>query len=108
MLIWMYHQLLYATTGASHLPPLSDQRKADLARAFEEAIVDVLVAKAMAALDETGLSRLVVAGGVGHRPRQLCQIERIAFTALQGRLLRSRLRPITQGLLYEGSAFLCR
>src|SRR5258708_37610807 len=45
--------------------PPSQQRKADLARAFEEAIVDVLVSKAMAALDETGLSRLVVAGGVG-------------------------------------------
>ena len=45
--------------------PLSQQRKADLARAFEEAIVDVLATKAMAALDATGLSRLVVAGGVG-------------------------------------------
>ena len=45
--------------------PLSQQRKADLARAFEEAIVDVLVAKSMAALDQVGLSRLVVAGGVG-------------------------------------------
>jgi N6-L-threonylcarbamoyladenine synthase len=45
--------------------PLSQQRKADLARAFEDAIVDVLVAKAIAALDQTGLQRLVVAGGVG-------------------------------------------
>jgi len=54
-----------AVSTLSHKAPLSDQRKADLARAFEEAIVDVLVAKAMAALDETGLERLVVAGGVG-------------------------------------------
>jgi len=54
-----------AVSTLARKEPLSDQRKADLARAFEEAIVDVLVAKAMAALDETGLSRLVVAGGVG-------------------------------------------
>jgi N6-L-threonylcarbamoyladenine synthase len=45
--------------------PATEQRNADIAREFEEAIVDVLVAKALAALDATGLTRLVVAGGVG-------------------------------------------
>ena len=45
--------------------PATDQRNADIAREFENAIVDVLVAKSLAALDVTGLSRLVVAGGVG-------------------------------------------
>ncbi|HTS21542.1 MAG TPA: tRNA (adenosine(37)-N6)-threonylcarbamoyltransferase complex transferase subunit TsaD [Casimicrobiaceae bacterium] len=45
--------------------PLSEERKADLARGFQDAIVDVLALKAMRALDESGLSRLVVAGGVG-------------------------------------------
>lgn len=44
---------------------LNDERRADLARAFEDAIVDVLVAKALAALDATGFGQLVVAGGVG-------------------------------------------
>jgi N6-L-threonylcarbamoyladenine synthase len=44
---------------------VSEQRNADIAREFEDAIVDVLVAKAIAALDVTGVSRLVVAGGVG-------------------------------------------
>jgi N6-L-threonylcarbamoyladenine synthase len=44
---------------------LSDQRRADIAFAFQDAIVDVLRAKALAALDSTGLRRLVVAGGVG-------------------------------------------
>ena len=39
--------------------------KADVARAFEDAVVDVLVAKSLQALDATGLSTLVVAGGVG-------------------------------------------
>ncbi len=39
--------------------------RADVAASFQAAIVDVLVAKAVAALDLTGLHRLVVAGGVG-------------------------------------------
>jgi N6-L-threonylcarbamoyladenine synthase len=38
---------------------------ADLARAFIDAIVEVLVAKCVRALETTGLHRLVVAGGVG-------------------------------------------
>jgi len=38
---------------------------ADLARAFVEAIVEVLVAKCMRALEQEKLDRLVVAGGVG-------------------------------------------
>ncbi len=42
-----------------------EQARADIARAFVEAIVDVLAAKALRALDQTGLSTLVVAGGVG-------------------------------------------
>ncbi|HET6719905.1 MAG TPA: tRNA (adenosine(37)-N6)-threonylcarbamoyltransferase complex transferase subunit TsaD, partial [Rhodocyclaceae bacterium] len=41
------------------------QKKADIAAAVEDAIVDVLVAKSMAALKACRLSRLVVAGGVG-------------------------------------------
>ena len=42
-----------------------DQAKADLARGFVDAAVDVLVAKSLAALKKTRLKRLVVAGGVG-------------------------------------------
>jgi N6-L-threonylcarbamoyladenine synthase len=51
-----------AEAGAADLPP---QRKADIAREFQAAVVDVLVAKAVAAVDATGHRRLVVAGGVG-------------------------------------------
>ncbi len=40
-------------------------RKADLAASTEAAIVDVLLKKSLAALKQTGLKRLVVAGGVG-------------------------------------------
>jgi len=39
--------------------------RADVAAAFEEAVVEVLVAKSRAAVARTGLDRLVVAGGVG-------------------------------------------
>jgi N6-L-threonylcarbamoyladenine synthase len=44
---------------------LDEQTKADLALAVQEAIVEVLANKALAALTQTGLSQLVVAGGVG-------------------------------------------
>jgi len=40
-------------------------RKADLAASTEAAIVEVLVKKSLTALAQTGLQRLVVAGGVG-------------------------------------------
>jgi N6-L-threonylcarbamoyladenine synthase len=45
--------------------PGDKQTCADLAAAVEEAIVDVLIAKTLAALDSTGVDELVVAGGVG-------------------------------------------
>src|SRR5205085_11295880 len=47
------------------LPPLDDTGRADIARAFEDAVVDVLVAKACAAVVASTSGRLVVAGGVG-------------------------------------------
>ncbi|MDP4836286.1 MAG: tRNA (adenosine(37)-N6)-threonylcarbamoyltransferase complex transferase subunit TsaD [Burkholderiales bacterium] len=46
-------------------PIVSERLAADLAAATQEAIVDVLVSKSIKALDQTGLKRLVVAGGVG-------------------------------------------
>ena len=55
-------------TLARTLPP-GAQRDADIAREFEVAVTDVLVAKALAALATTGMSRLVVAGGVGANRR---------------------------------------
>lgn len=46
-----------------------DAMRADIAAAFEAAIVDVLVAKSLAALERTGCQTLVVAGGVGANRR---------------------------------------
>jgi N6-L-threonylcarbamoyladenine synthase len=45
--------------------PLSKEQRADMAASVQAAIVDVLCAKSMRALQATGLKRLVVAGGVG-------------------------------------------
>ena len=45
--------------------PRSDAQRADMAASVQAAIVDVLCAKSLRALQASGLSRLVVAGGVG-------------------------------------------
>lgn len=44
---------------------IDDQTRADICRAFQEAIVEVLVKKSLKALKQTGLNQLVIAGGVG-------------------------------------------
>jgi len=43
---------------------LSDQERADIAAGFQEAMVDMIVANATRALEETGAQTLVVGGGV--------------------------------------------
>lgn len=43
---------------------LDEQTKADIARAFEDALVDTLLIKSRRALEQTGFNRLVIAGGV--------------------------------------------
>lgn len=59
--------VLYALAGAPVAkvpPPPPGSRRADLAASFQQAVVDVLVAKARQALRKTGLKRLAVGGGV--------------------------------------------
>ena len=51
--------------GGSDASQLPVSRKADIAAAFQAAVIDVLVAKSLRALEITGMSSLVVAGGVG-------------------------------------------
>ena len=48
---------------------VTQQQRADLAASTQAAIVEVLLKKALLALKETGLKRLVVAGGVGANKR---------------------------------------
>lgn len=44
--------------------PISEQTRADIACAFEEAVVDTLLIKCRRAVRQTGINRLVMAGGV--------------------------------------------
>src|SRR5690606_8979772 len=50
-------------TLAEH-EPVDEQTRADIARAFEDAVVQTLVIKCRRALQQTGLRSLVIAGGV--------------------------------------------
>ena len=58
-------QVLLAWKGSDR----SDQTRADVARAFEDAIVETLAIKCRRALAATGARALVVAGGVGANKR---------------------------------------
>ncbi len=52
-------------TRVRALGTLDERMRSDLAASFQEAIVDVLVAKCLQAMERESLERLVVAGGVG-------------------------------------------
>jgi N6-L-threonylcarbamoyladenine synthase len=64
---------------------LDAQARADVARGFETAMVETLVAKALRALRQTGLPALVVAGGVGANRRLREELVR-AVAATGGRV----------------------
>jgi len=56
---------------------IQHQCRADIARAFEEAVVDTMVIKCRRALQQTNLSRLVVAGGVSANKRLRQQLHKL-------------------------------
>lgn len=60
----------------------TDQDKADVARAFEDAVVDTLVIKCRRALEQTGFHQLVMAGGVAANQRLRAALD----AALPGRV----------------------
>ena len=55
-----------------------DAEKADIAKAFEEAVTETLAIKCARALDQTGYRSLVVAGGVGANRRLREQLQTLA------------------------------
>jgi N6-L-threonylcarbamoyladenine synthase len=57
---------------------LSDTDRADIAHAFQEAVVGTLVIKCRRALQQTGLKRLVIAGGVSANSRLREELARMA------------------------------
>lgn len=50
-------------------PQLTDSERANVAASFQEAVIDVLTAKAFAACKRTGIDRLLIAGGVAANSR---------------------------------------
>lgn len=60
---------LNTVTAAREQGELDDQTRADIALAFESAVVDTLAIKCRRSLEQTGCRRLVVAGGVSANRR---------------------------------------
>jgi N6-L-threonylcarbamoyladenine synthase len=80
--------------------PLDAQAQADVAWEFQEAVTEILTAKCMTALRETGLDNLIVSGGVGANARlrerlnkatkrKLCKVSypRLAFCTDNGAMI---------------------
>lgn len=106
------------TAALSRLPANADeQTRADLAHAFQEAVVETLTVKCARALEATGFARLVVAGGVGanlrlrerlrqdlgatiglHFPRQAFCTDNAAMIAYVGWQRRREGRPAAAGI----------
>jgi N6-L-threonylcarbamoyladenine synthase len=64
---------------------VGESARADLAAEFQEAVVDVLVVKSLAALRQTRLKQLVVAGGVGANRRLRGRLD-VELAQRQGRV----------------------
>ncbi|PSW15112.1 tRNA (adenosine(37)-N6)-threonylcarbamoyltransferase complex transferase subunit TsaD [Photobacterium sanctipauli] len=66
-----------------------DQTRADIAFAFQEAVVDTLAIKCKRALKQTGYKRLVIAGGVSANKYLRQELERL-MTGLKGEVFYPR------------------
>jgi len=55
-----------------------EQSKADIAYAFQAAVIDTLAIKCRRALQQTGLKRLIIAGGVSANQRLRSELQRLA------------------------------
>lgn len=66
------------TVNALHHEPQDDQTRADIARAFEEAVADTLAIKCRRAIEQTGIRQLIVAGGVSANKRLRERLDKLA------------------------------
>lgn len=73
---------------------LAEQDAADIARAFEEAVVNTLSIKCRRALEETGYKKLIIAGGVSANLR-LREVLEEAMAKVDGRLFYAQLKYCT-------------
>ena len=86
---------------------LTPRLRADVARGVQEAIIDTLVAKALRALEYTGLDALVVGGGVGAN-RRLRALLAESITARGGRVYYPRMEFCTDNAAMIAVAGLAR
>jgi N6-L-threonylcarbamoyladenine synthase len=73
--------VMYAVYGQNRTggDPPSEQKRADAAASFQKAVVDVLAEKSRRALEQTGLKRLAVGGGVAaNRALRMALAEMVA------------------------------
>ncbi|RLJ67876.1 tRNA (adenosine(37)-N6)-threonylcarbamoyltransferase complex transferase subunit TsaD [Sulfurisoma sediminicola] len=77
-LTFSFSGLKTAVLTAARERELSEQDRADLAAEFQEAVTEVLAAKAVAACRQSRLSTLVVAGGVGANRRLRTRLDEAA------------------------------
>ena len=57
------------TAVARYLAQTPDYKKDDVAASFQEAVVDVLISKSLSACKESGIDKLIIAGGVAANSR---------------------------------------
>ena len=73
------------TAVSRYLKQTPNHLKADVAASFQEAVVDVLISKSIAACKDSGIDNLVIAGGVAANSRlrelakQRCEVAKIAL-----------------------------
>lgn len=60
----------------------TEQAKADIAYAFEEAVVETSAIKCKRALEQAGRKRLVVAGGVGANQRLRVSLQQLTWRCI--------------------------
>jgi len=77
------------TAVARYLEATPTYARADVAASFQEAIVDVLLLKALAACKKTGIDSLVIAGGVAANSR----LRELALERAQAAKVRLRIPP---------------
>jgi N6-L-threonylcarbamoyladenine synthase len=75
----------FALNTMHSMSPLNDQSRAEIAFAFESAVVETLKIKCKRALKQTGYRTLVVAGGVGANRRLRADLQQM-LTELSGKV----------------------
>jgi len=77
------------TAVSRYLQATPQYKRADVAASFQEAVVDVLLTKAIKACRETGIDRLVIAGGVAANSR----LRAVATERCEGARISLRVPP---------------